>query len=78
MDNVKYNLIVLFAFCFWIAETWYFGWNWEAESVQEKLADGVVVILFVWGIVGDWMSNITFVKKTSVTLNPGQKIEDVL
>lgn len=78
MGTIKYHLITLFAFAFWIAETWYFGWNMQAQTTQEALCDNIVAVLFVWGIVGGWMKDMTFVKKTSVTLQPGSKLEDVL
>lgn len=78
MGDVKYNLITLFAFAFWIAETWYFGWNMKPQTGQEALCDAIVVVLFVWGIVGGWLKDVTFVKKTSITLQPGQKIDEVL
>lgn len=74
----KYNYILLFCFIFWIAETWYFGWNMKPLTVYEEMCDRIVTIGFIWGVLGDLFSSITFQKKYSVTLQAGQKLEEVL
>lgn len=78
VKEYKYQLIFVFTIAFWIAETWYFGWNMEPINAKEALADNIVVVLLVFSTIGNWVKDVSFVKKISVTLKPGQKLEEVL
>lgn len=37
---------------FWLAETWYFGWNWMAQSQAEVVCDTIAVAFFAYGFGG--------------------------
>lgn len=74
----RFQIILLLGIIFWIAETWYFGWNWDPKSAAEKFCDAVATLLLFYGMIGDILVGVSFVKKTSITLQPGQKIDDVL
>lgn len=63
-----YKWLVVIGIIFWIAETWYFGWNREPQSAQEGIADFIVGIMIFWGVIGDVLQNVR-IQKFNTTHN---------
>lgn len=69
MKNQKYTIIGIIGLLLWLGETWYFGWNKTPKSVAEQMFDSISVILMSWGIIGDLLRNIKFVKEVNISTN---------
>lgn len=42
--------LIMLALAFNLLETWYFGWNETAQSVQEMVADNICNVLILVGV----------------------------
>lgn len=52
MEAVTWEKFLIVAgIAFWIAETWYFGWNETPSCEAEKIADHIAAAMFVIGYV---------------------------
>ena len=50
--NTKIALVLIFiGLILMITETWYFGWNMEALSTQELMADSICSFLICIGVL---------------------------
>lgn len=51
-NPIKYSIMFfLLAVFFWLAETAYFGWNWEAKSVAESYCNKIVWLILAASII---------------------------
>ena len=62
----KYFIIALLGLVLWFLETWYFGFNWTAQTGQEKFADTLVTILIVYGLLGDLLKGLVIQKVVNI------------
>lgn len=67
----KYDWFVLAGLTLWVIETWFFGWNEEAGSVQESMADGVAMVLVVYGAICGMASSM----KSEIHINGAVEIK---
>lgn len=44
-------IICVVAFLFWLAETWYFGWNAKPISAAEETCDHIARALALMGLI---------------------------
>ena len=61
MKNVN-NWIVGVGIVFWLAETWYFGWNAKPRGDAERRCDAFASTLILLGAIGyanDWARDVT-------------------
>ncbi len=57
-SNRKYFRIALLGFVIWIVETAAFGFNQNAESGLEAFLDAISIVLIIYGILGDLLTNV--------------------
>jgi hypothetical protein len=58
----KHLIIIGIGLVVWLAETAAFGWNRTPHSYAEARWDGLGVIIILWGVIGDVLSNVEFHK----------------
>jgi hypothetical protein len=62
--------MVIFGLLFWLAETWYFGFNQNAESTAENICDWVAIFFVLVGFIIKpvneemYFNGCTFIEKT--------------
>ncbi len=61
-----YKIIFFIGLALWWAETVYFGFNRKPENGIEAMLDITSVILMVYGIVADILTNLTIKKDTVI------------
>ena len=59
MTNLnKYDWAFILGIAFWLCSTAYFGWNKEAVSVQEEMANQVSMVFILFGAIGSFFTNL--------------------
>lgn len=48
----KYDWLFFAGMAFWLAETWFFGWNDTAQSAAESVCDFIALVAMTIGFVG--------------------------
>lgn len=74
----KHTAIALIGIALWLAESAYFGWNEKPSGTPEKYLDLLSGVLIVWGIVGDVLRGVTFVKRNTTVNNINTKTVKVI
>lgn len=58
----KHLILIAIGFAVWLTETAAFGWNSTPHSYAEAHWDGLGIVIILWGIIGDILSNVEFHK----------------